>query len=368
MDKIKLIEPYISFDQVELGLREIFASGQFTRGSNVAKFADDLKIYTSAKHAFLVTSATTALTMCLKALGIKEGDDVLVSDFSFPATANVVEDLGARPVFVDVSRDTFNMCVDDLKTKITKNVKAVIFVDAFGNPTGIDDVMAVCHELSIPVIEDAACAIGSSSRGKKTGFIADLTCFSFHPRKLLCTGEGGAILTNSDSYAEFFESKLMHGAKGMRGLGLDFVTYGYNYRMSEIQALLGHTQLANLDSITRDRQRMFREYSELLSPLGFIPQKSDEECEHNIQSVVFTLPAGLDQIELVKYLTENNIEATLGTYCLSGTTYYKKEYDNVQPNAWWLENNTITLPCHSNVKVERICTTISTYMRINRKK
>jgi perosamine synthetase len=364
MDKIKLIEPYISFEQVEEGLRDIFASGQFTRGSNVLKFAEDLKTYTNAKHAFLVTSATTALTMCLKALDIKEGDDVLVSDFSFPATANVVEDLGARPIFVDAKRDTFNMCLEDLKSKITDNVKAVIFVDAFGNPTGINEVMNICREHNIPVIEDAACAIGSSSRGHKTGSIADMTCFSFHPRKLLCTGEGGAITTNSDRYAAFMESKLMHGAKGMRGLGLDFVTYGYNFRMSEIQALLGHTQLAELDNITLSRQKMFNDYSEHLKPLGFLPQKSDPDCEHNIQSAVFTLPDGVNQIKFSKYLADNMIEATLGTYCLSGTTYYKNKYDDVQPNAWWLENNTITLPCHDNVDVGFVCEIIKAFLSV----
>ena len=365
MDKIKLIEPYISFDQVEIGLRDIFDTGQFTRGQNVLKFSEDLKSYTKAEHAFLVTSATTALTMCLKALDIKEGDDVLVSDFSFPATANVVEDLGARPVFVDVRKDTFNMCPQDLVSKITRNVKAVIFVDAFGNPSGINEIMDICRERNIPVIEDSACAIGSSSKGQKIGVVADLTCFSFHPRKLLCTGEGGAILTNSDKYAEFLESKLMHGAKGMRGLGLDFVTYGYNYRMSEIQALLGHTQLAELDNITRHRQEMFNDYSVRLAPLGFVPQKSDVDCEHNIQSAVFVLPQNVDQVEFAGFLAKNNIEATLGTYCLSGTTFYKNKYDDIQPNAFWLENNTITLPCHTNVDVKLIGTVIANYMGMN---
>ncbi|MCP5382477.1 MAG: DegT/DnrJ/EryC1/StrS family aminotransferase [Kordiimonadaceae bacterium] len=363
MNKIKLIEPYISFEQVETGLREIFNSGQFTRGPNVKKFSEDLKNYTDSNNAFLVTSATTALTMCLKTLGIGLGDEVLVADFSFPATANVVEDLGAKPVFVDVKCDTFNMCPENLKSKITDKIKAVIFVDAFGNPSGIDEVISICKEKNIPVIEDAACAIGSSINGRKTGNIADLTCFSFHPRKLLCTGEGGAILTNSDKYAEFLESKLMHGAKGLRGLGLDFVTYGYNYRMSEIQALLGHTQLVELDNIIHDRQKMYNEYKEYLLPIGFKAQKCDVVCEHNIQSAVFILPERINQLKLVKYLEENNVEATLGTYCLSGTSYYKNKYNDVQPNAWWLENNTITLPCHTNVDVDYICEIINKFLR-----
>jgi len=139
---------------------------------------------------------------------------------------------------------------------------------------------------------------------------------------------------------------------------MDFVTYGYNYRMSEIQALMGHTQLAELDNIVHDRQQMFKDYGDLLKPLGFLPQQKAANCEHNIQSAVFALPEGIDQTELVKRLTDNNIEATLGTYCLSGTSYYKNKYDDVQPNAWWLENNTITLPCHNNVDVEKVCDVI----------
>ncbi len=363
MDKIKLIKPYISFDQVEDGLREIFESGQFTRGINVTNFTRDLKEYTGAKHAFLVTSATTALTMCLKALDIKEGDHVLVSDFSFPATANVVEDLGAKPIFVDVLKNTFNMNPEELLSKITEKVKAVIFVDAFGNPSGLNKIMEICRGKNIPVIEDAACAIGSSSKGQKIGSIADLTCFSFHPRKLLCTGEGGAILTNIEQYADFLDSKLMHGARGARGLGLDFVTYGYNYRMSEIQALLGMTQLVILDNIVEARQKMYSEYSIQLKPVGFLPQETDADSIHNIQSAVFRLPVGIDQIKLARYLLEKKIETTLGTYCLSGTTYYKNKYDNVQPNAWWLENNTITLPCHETVNVDYVCETIHDYVR-----
>jgi len=362
MDKIKLIEPYISFDQVEKGLRDIFDTGQFTRGNNVQKFSDDLKNYTNTKHAFLVTSATTALTMCLKTLGIKEGDDVLVSDFSFPATANVVEDLGARPIFVDVKRDTYNMCEEDLKAKLGEDVKALIYVDVFGNPTGIDNIMDICRKKNVPVIEDAACALGSSSRENKVGNIADMTCFSFHPRKLLCTGEGGAILTNSDEYADFFRSKLMHGANGIRGLGLDFVTFGYNYRMSEIQALMGHVQLTDLDRIIVSRQKIFADYSHRLRQFGFIPQRCGQECEHNIQSAVLTIPENTNQQAIAKYLASHNIEATLGTYCLSGTTYYKKKYKDVQPNAWWLENNTITLPCHDNVDVGYICSVLEAYM------
>ncbi|MDA9963513.1 aminotransferase class I/II-fold pyridoxal phosphate-dependent enzyme, partial [Gammaproteobacteria bacterium] len=249
--KVKLIKPYISFNEVSNDLEEIFDSGQLTKGKHVDRFVNELKHYTRAKHAFLTTSATTALTMSLKAIGVKAGDKVAVSDFSWPATCNVVEDLGAIPVFIDVNKDTYNMCPIDLADKLDKNFSGVIAVDALGNPSGIYRLKEICKDYDIPLIQDSACAIGSSVDDVKVGTIADLTCFSFHPRKLLTTGEGGAILTNNDKYADWLTVKLAAGASGIKGRGLDFIDYGYNFRMSEIQALLGWMQLLKLDEIIK---------------------------------------------------------------------------------------------------------------------
>jgi dTDP-4-amino-4,6-dideoxygalactose transaminase len=137
---IRLIKPYIEYADVEEGFKDIFASGMFTKGQHVDAFRAELCSYTGAKHAHLATSATTALSACLKLLNIGPGDEVLVSDFSFPATGNVVEDLGARPVFVDVSLETFNMLTPALISKITPKTKAVIAVDAFGNPSGMHEI------------------------------------------------------------------------------------------------------------------------------------------------------------------------------------------------------------------------------------
>lgn len=241
---IKLIKPYISFEEVQNEFKEVFDSGWFTKGKFVEEFREEIKNYTGAKYCYLATSATTALTMALKALDIKQGDEVIVSDFSFPATANVVEDLGAIPVFADVDLDTFNMLPEQLETKITPKTKAVIFVDALGSPTGIHGIKKICEKYNLPLIEDAACAIGSSEFGVRCGNIADITCFSFHPRKLLTTGEGGAITFNDSRFVEFFEIKLNHGAKVTDGK-FDFVDYGYNYRVPELQCVMGIKQLKN---------------------------------------------------------------------------------------------------------------------------
>lgn len=359
---VPLIRPSLDYDVLEADFREIFASGIFTRGQHVAAFQQELCAYTGAKHCFLMTSATTALWACLRLLGIGPGDEVIVSDFSFPATSNVVEDVGATPIFADVDPGSYNMLPAELEKKITSRTRAVIFVDALGNPSGIHAIAAICRARGIPLIEDAACAIGSAEQGVRCGAIADLTCFSFHPRKLLCTGEGGAITTNNDDWAAWFATKLLHGAQGMQGIAMDFVDYGYNFRLPELQAAMGRKQLAALDGVITERQRIRNAYADMLSHLGFIAQAATATVFHNMQSVVFTVPDHVERDALVLFLRQRQIEATIGTYCLSGTRFNRKKYAAVQPNAQALYETTITLPCFTGVDVAYVCRHIREYI------
>ena len=358
---MRIIKPYISFQEVENDFKEIFDSGILTKGKYVRNFREEIKNFTESKFCFLTTSATTALTMALKTVDVKLGDEVIISDFSFPATANVVEDLGAVPIFADVDIETFNMKPEELRKKITNKTKAVIFVDALGNPSGLLDIKAICEEFRIPLVEDSACAIGSQISGKKIGNVADLTCFSFHPRKMVTTGEGGAILTNNSNYANFLEVKLNHGAF-IENDRLDFITFGSNYRLSELQAAMGIVQMKKLKEIINQRTLAKSVYINHLTPLGFKPQKIEDNVVHNIQSIVFIVPKQLNRNHLIKYLHQNKIESTIGTYCLSNTTYYRKKYNDVQPNAKFLENSTITLPCYEELQVEEICSVIKKFM------
>lgn len=359
---MRLIKPYIGFEDVEREFRNVFETGWFTKGPNVDSFKRELSAYTGAKHAHLATSATTALSACLKLLGIKPGDEVVVSDFSFPATANVVEDLYAVPVFADVDPLTYNMRPEELSRRLTRRTKAVIFVDALGNPSGLHEILEICRRRGLPLIEDAACALGSSERGAKCGAVADLTCFSFHPRKLLTTGEGGAILTDRDDWNESLAIMLEHGARVEKGK-FDFIEHGYNYRMTELQAVMGLAQLSKLDDIIRRRQSLRDRLSAGLMPLGFLPQALGEGVVHNVQSLVFQVPPSLSRDGLIAYLKEAGIESTLGTYCLSGCSYYRSRYHDVQPVSERLQASTITLPCHDDVDSDAVCEAISKYMK-----
>ena len=360
-DKIRLIEPSIEFQEIEKELKEVFKTGIFTKGINVKIFENHLRNYTGSRYAFLTTSATTALALSLKALNIKQGDRVAVADFSWPATCNVVEDLGAIPVFIDVDKKTYNICPLDLSKKLNNGISAVISVDAFGNPSGILEIKKICKKYKIPLIQDAACSIGSSISKLKVGNIADITCFSFHPRKLVTTGEGGALLTNNKRLSEWIQIKLNAGAKQNNSRISEFIDFGYNLRMSEIQALMGWKQLEKIDKLTEERNRIAQVFIQGLSSLGFVPQALDEEVHHNIQSLCFSVPNGINRNDLISYLDTKNIEATIGTYCLSAQPFYRNKYKSKQKNSYWLQNNCITLPCYPNVDTSRIIETINDF-------
>jgi len=358
MNSIRLVKPYITFDEVESEFRDVFESGIFTRGQNIEELRKYLTDYTGSKHAFLMTSATTALWISLKLLGVCKGDEVIVSDFSYPASANVIEDLGATPVFADVDLNTFNMLPSELESKITEKTKAVMFVDALGNPTGVIEIKAICDKYKLTLIEDAACAIGSSENGRRCGSIADLTCFSFHPRKLISSGEGGAITLNRDDWADWLEVKLFHGARGLKGLALDHIDFGYNFRLPELQAIMAIKQLAKIEAIVEERNRIRADYIAQLKPLGFIPQQIGKYVRYNVQSLVFKVPKGCDRDSLILRLRNMGVESTIGTYALSSGTYYARKYADQQKNSCKLEQTTITLPCFEGVDVSRVVSCI----------
>ena len=359
---IKLIKPSLSYEDIETEIQEIFNSGQFTQGVNVDKFKLALKQYIGVNYLGLTTSATTALVLALRICGVKAGDKVAVSDYSWPASSNVIEEVGAIPIFIDINPETFNMCPRDLKSKINKDVSAVIFVDTFGNPSGVNLIKDICDSYQIPLIEDAACALGSEIDNRKVGTYADITCYSFHPRKVINTGEGGAICTNNQEYADEIEIKLSAGASGRAEVGLNFTDYGFNYRLTEIQSLMGWKQILTLDELINKRSIVKQKYLEKLTNLGFIEQKVDQNVKHNFQSIVFLVPENINRNMLIDHLYSKNIESTLGTYCLSSTKFNIEKYNNVQNNSSLVERMAITLPCYEGVDVDYVVSEIDSFI------
>lgn len=360
---IPLIKPSIYNHDLLLRIGEILQSGILTKGPYVKEFAAQLALRVNALSCHTTTSATTALYSALVGIGIKPGDEVIVSDFSYPATANVVVHSGAIPVFADVSIETFNASAASIESVITPRTKAVIFVDAFGNPSGLPEVLDICRKYSIPLIEDAACALGSSISNYPCGSIADITCFSFHPRKVLTTGgEGGAICTNNPDFQSRLDVLLNHGGVLDPTLAeITFIEPGFNFRMTEIQAAIGLYALQDIDATIDVRNRILETYKQLLPQDIFVPQLIHSEVAYNAQSIVFRMPSKDLRDRLITHLRQHSIESTIGTYSLSSQPYYAVNHPSMCPSSCHLYHSTITLPCYDGLCIGRVIDTISSW-------
>ncbi len=324
MKKIPLVKPQFDSGKLCKDLVKIAESGILTKGPFLAKFEKQLRDYLDVKYVFATTSCTTALHLALVASGVGEGDEVLTSDFSFPATGNVVVQVGAKPVFVDIDIETLCINVDNLKAKISKKSKAIVVVHAFGYPANMSEIMKIAKKHRLIVIEDAACALGSVHKNKKLGTWGDFGCFSFHPRKNITTGEGGAIVTNNLKYAEKIEILRNHGGV-QKNKKWEFVENGFNYRMSEFQAALGVQQMLELDKITKKRQKVAEKYIKKLAQIPNIQlPKYPNDGEFNFQSFVILLGQGFNRDEIIKKLREKNIESVLGTYAMHAQPSFQK--------------------------------------------
>ena len=268
---INLAKPFIP-DKAVKCVVEILRSGNLVQGEFVNKFEKSLMSYLKVNNAVLVSSGTAALHLSLIALGIKPGDEVIVPAFTFPATANVVELVGAKPVFVDIDMDDFCIDPDRIEEKVTIKTKAIIPVHEFGQTADIGKIVEIAQKHDLKIVEDAACALGSEFNGKKAGTFGELGCFSFHPRKAITTGEGGAVLTNRK---DIYDKLLMyrnHGitkdpsAFNIHNSSLNGAWYyemqnlGYNYRITDIQCALGVSQLKKLDKFIKRRREIVRIY------------------------------------------------------------------------------------------------------------
>jgi dTDP-4-amino-4,6-dideoxygalactose transaminase len=353
---IPLIKPIIAFDSVANDLRAILESGQLTSGKYVARFEKEIASYLHADFGVATTSATTALHMAMEAMKIGDGDEVLVSDYSFPASGNSIVQTGARPVFVDCVPGRFDMDPNDLVRRITAKTKAIMVVHPFGQPADMTRINEIASRHGIKVIEDAACALGTRYGNRMCGTLADIGCFSFHPRKLLNTGEGGLIATNDKSLQEALVVLRTHG--GVRDeVGLKFVENGFNYRMTEMQAALGLNQLAGFEDSLVERRRLAKLYMDEFAklpgvsvPLSATPQ----EC--TFQSFVILFDDKVNRNRVVKELRGKGIESTLGTYamhCHPAFERYGYKAGDL-PHSLRAERQSLTLPLYVGMGDELI--------------
>jgi dTDP-4-amino-4,6-dideoxygalactose transaminase len=345
---IRLIVPDVGADELH-EIEKVFATGYLTQGPAVIAFEAAIASAIGAREVVATTSATSALHLTLAGLGIGPGDDVLVPDFTFPATANVVIQAGAQPVLVDIDPRTFAMDPVDLARRITPQSKAVIPVHPFGLPADMDPIRAVGDGAGLFVIEDAACAIGATYHGRKCGTLGTAGCFSFHPRKAVTTGEGGAITTDDADLAGRLRMLRTHG--GVRTSGrFTFEAAGFNYRLSDILAAVGIAQMRKLAAFTGEKQRLAARYDTELGGLpGVVTPFVPDGLGHVYQSYVVMLDARFDRDLVIQRMAESGIETTLGTYALHAQPFFQRAF-STRPGDLPVSLDTfrrsLTLPCY----------------------
>jgi dTDP-4-amino-4,6-dideoxygalactose transaminase len=308
--------------------REAILSGWVTQGPQVAAFEKEFAAYVGAPHACAVSNCTTALHLALHALGVGPGDEVVTVSHSFIATANAVRYCGATPVFVDVEPRTFNMDAALLESAITPRTKAIMPVHQIGLPCDMPAILAVAERHGLPVVEDAACAIGSEMRvggrwekvGKPHGTVA---CFSFHPRKVITTGDGGMLTTRDPELDRKFRllrqhamsvpDTVRHAAKSV--VFEEYPLVGFNYRMTDIQAAVGRVQLRRLPPLLGERRKLAARYSQgLVAARGLQPPYLPEWARSNFQSYAVGVGPdySLTRNELMQALLECGISTRRG--------------------------------------------------------
>lgn len=355
MKVIKLSPPEINNSDSRL-VRKAIINKQLSQGSYLSKFESDLRELTGSRIALTVSSCTTGLQLILAGLKLSQGDHVIVPNFTFPATINSVIQEGLTPVLADIDPESFCMSPESFEKAITSSTKAVIVVHAFGYPADMKAIIEIADRHNIKVIEDAACAIGSKIDGKSVGTFGIASSFSFHPRKVITTGEGGAVLTDDSELADRMQILRTHG--GVRGEAyLSFVMPGFNYRMSDINAALGISQLMRIDKILSARRRVADQYCSLLSKIeGMEIPKLKSGYVHTFQSFVVQLPPFVNRDAVILGLRSKGIETTLGTYALSIQPAYKQiAIMNVDlSNSEMAHFQTLALPMSSKITKKEV--------------
>lgn len=310
---IPVMRPWLGAEEAAAAA-EAVTSGWVAQGPRVARFEEAVARRVGAQEGVATSSCTTALHLALVLLEIGPGDDVIVPSLSFIATANVVRYVGARPVFADVDPSTLNVTRETIEAVLTSGTKAVILVHQCGTPADLASIHALCDPLGIAIVEDAACAIGSTYRDAPIGSHSDLVAFSFHPRKVITTGEGGMLLTSRSEWAARARRLREHGMSASAaerhassGPVLEqYLELGFNYRMTDIQAAVGLVQLERLEEIVARRRELGLRYSRLLEDIPGLTMIADPPGgTTNFQSFWVSLPTDFP-------VTRNDLLALMG--------------------------------------------------------
>lgn len=347
------------FDSQEIGqLKACLDSRWVAQGPMTRRFELLMAERHKVKYALATTSCTAALHLAVLSLGLGKGDEVVVPAFTWITSASCAEYACAKAVFADVKPATYNLDPEAFAAAITPRTRAVVAVHLFGQAAEMGEILAIARRHSLYVIEDAACAIGTTYDGRPVGALGNIGCFSFHPRKVITTGEGGMVTTNDKMLAEKVSILRNHGASGIPGPETSpdkpyamgrFDHIGFNLRLSDIQASVGIAQMAKLDSLLKERARLAKRYNELLKDIDeLVLPVALPLCGHTYQSYVVRVSSGKRaRNRIMDYLDSQGIQTRPGTHAVHRLGYYAHKYKirpEQFPAASACEDTTITLP------------------------
>lgn len=370
---IPIAKPYLTEDEAKAAYDTIL-TGWITQGPKVAEFERNFAAYTGARYAVAVSNCTTALHLAMIVSGIGPGDEVICPSMSYIATANCIKYVGATPVFAEVNPETYNLDPEDAERRITLKTKAILLVHQIGMPADIDAFREIAQRRGIKLIEDAACAAGSEYKGKKIGSHSSLVCFSFHPRKVISTGDGGMITTDNEAYYDRLRLLRQHGMsvndrvrhESNKLIFEDHVEVGYNYRLTDIQAAVGINQLEKLDWLISERRKIAMRYHEALKNISCIRLPEEKEGYFsNYQSYCIYLKntCPISRNDLMQKLLDMGISSRRGIMTSHRETAYK--YLNLNlPASEAAADNSIILPLYVPMSINDIDAVISAIRNI----
>jgi perosamine synthetase len=376
--KIPVTKPYLD-NKEKRAVNKVLDSGWLVQGQKVAEFEKQICEFSNSKYACASSSCTTALHMALLALDIRQQDEVIVPSFTYIASVNSIEYTGAKPVFVDIDYSTFNINPVELEKCLAQSsrrksrIKCIMPVHLFGLCADMDAINDLAKYYNLAVIEDAACSIGSRIGLTHAGTFGDIGCYSFHPRKLITTGEGGILLTGDKEIDSKVRSLRDNGAnvsdfsRHKKGDTLmpDFNILGYNYRMTDIQGAIGIEQLRKIQYIIDIRKKLAKIYDDAFSKTSFIVTPiAPDGYEHTYQSYVITIggrekydPAKLEELHNIRNnimikLSEKGIATRQGTTAVHNLGYYKQKYkykDSDLPFSFQANQLSMALPIYTQM-------------------